>query len=91
MRATVITAVRNAEKEICATLKSVASQQDIEIEHIVIDGASTDETLRNIDRFGRHVSMVVSEPDAGIYDAFNKGLARASGEFVGFLNAGDMD
>jgi len=85
----IITVVYNAEELVERTLKSVAEQSLQELEHWIIDGASTDTTLQVVERF-RHSRMhVVSERDAGIYDAMNKGLMRATGTFVIFLNAGD--
>ncbi len=85
----IITVVYNAEELVERTLKSVAEQSLQELEHWIIDGASTDATLQVVERF-RHSRMhVVSERDAGIYDAMNKGLMKATGTFVIFLNAGD--
>jgi glycosyltransferase len=60
------------------------------IEHIVVDGASTDATMQIVQAHGRRGRQAVSEPDRGIYDAMNKGLALASGDYVGFLNSDDM-
>jgi glycosyltransferase len=68
----------------------VALQTHADLEHIVIDGASTDNTLDVVRQRGRHVARVLSEPDRGIYDAMNKGLAMVTGAVVGFLNADDM-
>lgn len=89
MKVSVITAVRNAAADILATLESVAAQDHPDIEHIVVDGASTDGTAEIVQREGRRVARLISEPDRGVYDAFNKGLAFATGEIVGYLNAGD--
>lgn len=88
MKITVVTVCYNAAQTIADTLRSVAAQRGVEVEHIVIDGSSTDDTLAVVARFP-HVSTVVSEPDKGIYDAMNKGLARATGDAIGFLNADD--
>lgn len=71
-------------------MRSVASQTHSDLEHIVVDGASTDDTVAIVRSLSKQVTHVVSERDAGIYDAMNKGLALATGEFVGFLNADDM-
>lgn len=87
---TVITVSFNSAGTIVDTLRSVAEQSHPAIQHIVIDGGSIDGTLNVIERHGRHVARIVSERDNGIYDAMNKGLALASGAFVGFLNADDM-
>lgn len=90
MRISVVTVAYNSADTIGDTLDSVAAQVRTEVEHIVVDGASQDATLGVVRRRGAHVARVVSEPDLGIYDAMNKGLALASGDFVGFLNADDM-
>lgn len=90
MKISIITVAFNAVRTIADTLESVAGQTHTEVEHIVIDGASTDGTLEMIKRHGTHVTHLVSEPDRGIYDAMNKGLALASGEIIGFLNADDV-
>lgn len=90
MKISVITVAFNSVKTIGDTLASVASQTHPLVEHIVIDGGSTDGTLDLLHREGAHVARVVSGPDQGIYDAMNKGLRLASGDFVGFLNADDM-
>jgi glycosyltransferase involved in cell wall biosynthesis len=86
----VITVCFNSAATLADTLDSVAAQTHPEIEHIVVDGASTDGTLDIIERHGKHVARLISEPDKGIYDAMNKGLALASGEIVGFLNSDDF-
>ncbi len=90
MKISIITVAYNSARTIGDTLASVAGQTHYDIEHIVIDGASTDDTLAVVQSHGAHVRKTVSEPDGGIYDAMNKGLALASGDFVGFLNADDM-
>lgn len=90
MKITIITVAFNAARTIADTLDSVASQTHPDIEHIVVDGASTDDTLDIVGRHGKHVARLVSEPDHGIYDAMNKGLSVATGEVVGFLNADDV-
>lgn len=89
MKISVITAVRNAANDVERTLESISSQTHPDIEHIVIDGASTDGTVDVIRKLGQRVAKLLSEPDLGIYDAFNKGLSLASGEAVAFLGAGD--
>ena len=89
MKITIITAVYNAGNSIAATLKSVAQQDYGAIEHIVIDGASTDRTLEAVRANDERVTLLISEADSGAYDAFNKGLRRATGDAIGFLNAGD--
>jgi len=89
MKVSIITAVRNGARDIPVTLASIAAQDYPDVEHIVVDGASTDDTVDVVRRLGRRVARLVSEPDAGVYDAFNKGLRLATGEIVAYLNAGD--
>ena len=90
MKITLITVAYNSAATIADTLASVASQTHAEIEHIVIDGRSTDATIEIVRCHGAHVSTLVSEPDGGIYEAMNKGIALATGELIGFLNADDV-
>lgn len=90
MKISVITAVFNAAGTIEETLLSVAQQTHPDVEHIVVDGASSDATVEIIARHRDKLTRFVSEPDRGIYDAMNKGLALASGQVVGFLNADDL-
>jgi glycosyltransferase involved in cell wall biosynthesis len=87
---TVITVCYNSADSLERALKSVAMQNWPKVEHIVIDGGSTDDTLSILERYQNHLAHVVSEPDKGIYDAMNKGLDRASGDVVCFLNADDQ-
>jgi glycosyltransferase involved in cell wall biosynthesis len=90
MKVTIITAAYNAAKTIDETLDSVARQSYPNIEHIVVNGASTDDTQSIIEQYRDKLAAIVSGPDHGVYDAMNKGLALASGEVVGFLNADDI-
>jgi len=90
MRISIITVVHNSAGTIKDALASVAAQTHHDLEHIVIDGASTDDTLNIVRSHGSRVTTMVSERDGGIYEAMNKGLALATGELVGFLNADDM-
>lgn len=90
MKFSIITASFNAASTIEATLRSVASQTHPDIEHLVIDGGSNDGTQAIVNSHGQRVSTFLSEPDCGIYDAMNKGLIRASGDLIGFLNADDV-
>jgi glycosyltransferase len=78
----------NAEKTLAHALASVADQNNITVEHILIDGGSSDNTLEVAKHY--NISKVVSEPDNGIYDAMNKGIGFARGEIVGILNADDF-
>lgn len=86
----VITVCFNSALTIERCLQSVASQDLPNVQHIVIDGASTDTTLDILKSYRAHLSHFVSEPDNGIYDAMNKGLDLASGDIVCFLNADDQ-
>ncbi|MEQ8688297.1 MAG: glycosyltransferase family 2 protein [Imperialibacter sp.] len=88
MKITIVTVSYNSAATIERTLQSVASQTYGDIEHLIIDGASKDDTLKIVKRFP-HVSQVVSEKDEGMYDAINKGLNMASGDVVGILNSDD--
>lgn len=90
MKISIVTVAYNAAPTIAGTLESVAAQVHPEIEHIVVDGASTDGTLAIVERQGKHVARLISEPDRGIYDAMNKGVRVATGDVVGFLNADDV-
>ena len=90
MKVTIVTACYNAESTIADTLQSVAKQTCDDLEHIVIDGASTDRTLDVVKQHALRTAHVRSEPDRGVYDAMNKGLAVASGDVIGFLNADDV-
>ena len=89
MKVSVITVAYNSARTIGDTLVSVAAQTHPDIEHLIIDGASRDDTLGVVRRLGTRVAQVVSEPDKGIYDAMNKGIALATGDIIGFLNADD--
>lgn len=84
----IITITFNAESEIGPTLESLNRQTFRNFEHLVIDGASSDNTLSIVKEMSPD-SIVISEPDKGLYDAMNKGLRAAKGEYVLFLNAGD--
>lgn len=85
----IITITYNAEQWLERTILSVLSQSYSNVEYIVIDGGSKDQTVDIIKQYEAGLSFWVSEPDKGIYDAMNKGLAHATGDYVWFLNAGD--
>lgn len=89
MKISVVTVAWNAAATIEDTLRSVAAQTHGDIEHIVIDGGSSDGTTEIVARYP-HVAKVVSERDKGIYDGMNKGLRLATGDAVGFLNSDDF-
>lgn len=88
-RISIITVVFNAVGSIEKTIQSVLSQNYQNVEYIVVDGGSTDGTLDIIKKYDKCISQYVSEKDDGIYDAMNKGLKMASGEWINFMNAGD--
>jgi glycosyltransferase len=91
MRFSLITVCYKAGEELAETVASVRAQTHPHIEHIIVDGASPDEATRAVlKRFDDGRSLIISEPDKGVYDAMNKGLARATGDVVGFVNAGDL-
>ena len=87
-RITIITICYNAASTISRTLRSVQAQTYPHLEYLVIDGASRDTTLELVEELAPR-AQVYSEPDRGIYDAMNKGLARATGDYVWYVNAGD--
>ena len=89
VKISVITAVRNGADTISDCIKSIQSQT-VPVEHIVIDGGSTDSTLEIIEEYKSDIAQVVSESDKGIYDAMNKGLRLVSGDVIGILNADDF-
>jgi glycosyltransferase involved in cell wall biosynthesis len=84
-----ITVTRNAETTIQRCIESVLSQDYANVEYVVIDGLSTDGTLKIITQYEGRINHFVSEPDMGIYDAMNKGIKIATGDVVGILNADD--
>lgn len=84
-----ITAVSNCAATIGDAIDSVLRQQDVELEYIIIDGKSTDGTSDVVARYGDLITRSICEPDAGIYDALNKGIAAATGDVIGFLHADD--
>lgn len=86
---TIITIVFNNVRDIERTINSVLNQTYKNIEYIVIDGKSTDGTLAVIEQYKSNISKIISEKDKGIYDAMNKGLALATGDYVLFMNSGD--
>lgn len=85
----VITVTYNARHVLEDTIQSVISQTWHRVEYIVVDGGSTDGTLDIINKYRNRIARVVSEPDKGLYDAMNKGIRLATGDYLCFLNAGD--
>lgn len=85
----IVTVTFNCKSVIEKTLRSVTTLDYPNFEYIVVDGASTDGTLDVINAYREKINHIVSEPDKGIYDAMNKGIALATGDYIAFLNAGD--
>ena len=85
-----ITVCYNSESTITDTLRSVSEQTYSNIEHIVIDGGSSDSTMSLVSKYGERVTKTISEKDKGIYDAYNKGLIIATGDIIGFINSDDF-
>lgn len=90
MKVSIITIAYNSAETIEDTIRSVASQTYSDIEHIIVDGKSTDTTLSIIDKHKASISKVISEMDNGIYDAMNKGVKLTSGDIIGILNSDDF-
>lgn len=90
MKISIITVSFNSEKTISKCIESVNSQVYSNIEHILIDGNSSDSTLDIFKNLSKFSGPVISEPDKGIYDAMNKGIALSTGEIIGFLNSDDF-
>lgn len=90
MRVSIVTACRNAGDFLENCIRSVLQQTYTDVEYIVIDGGSTDNSMEIIQRYREHITHFISEADKGIYDAMNKGIALATGDIVGILNADDF-
>jgi len=90
MRFSIVTVCYNSVQTIKQTIKSVLVQTCSNIEYIIIDGGSTDGTLDILEKYKKNISVVVSEPDSGIYDAMNKGIKLATGDVIGILNSDDI-
>lgn len=86
---TVITVVYNGAKTLEQTIQSVINQTHKNIEYIIVDGGSTDDTLDIIKQYQDQIDLWVSEPDKGLYDAMNKGVKKAKGEIIGMINSDD--
>ncbi|WP_282049060.1 glycosyltransferase family 2 protein [Maribacter aquivivus] len=85
----IITVVYNGEKYLKQTIESVLNQSYKNIEYIIVDGGSTDNTLSIIKEYGNRIDTLISEPDKGLYDAMNKGIGLAKGELIGMINSDD--
>ena len=90
MKFSIITVCKNSEKTIEKSILSVINQSYQDFEYIIIDGVSTDNTLKIIEKYRNNITKVVSEEDNGLYDAMNKGIRIASGEYLFFLNSDDQ-
>lgn len=90
MKISLITVVYNGDRYLKDCIESVISQTYPDLEYIIIDGGSTDATLAVISQYQQKISYFISEPDKGLYDAINKGIAAATGDVIGILNADDM-
>lgn len=90
MKISVITVCYNCALHVADTLRSVESQTWPDLEHVIVDGASTDDTMRIVRSRPQPWRRVISESDSGIYDAMNKGIGLAQGEVIGFINSDDV-
>ncbi|MFM7815107.1 MAG: glycosyltransferase family 2 protein, partial [Flavobacteriales bacterium] len=90
MKVSIVTIAYNSAITIRATIDSVLSQSYHDIEYIVVDGASKDDTMSIVQSYGSRIHRVISEPDQGIYDAMNKGVKLATGDVIGVLNSDDF-
>lgn len=90
MKVSIITVCYNSEKTIERTIQSVLSQNYSNIEYIVVDGGSKDNTVQIIEKYKEYIDQFVSEKDEGIYDAINKGILMSKGDIVGILNSDDI-
>ncbi len=90
LKLSIVTAVYNREATVAQAIASVAAQSYGDVEHVIIDGASSDGTLAEVNRHAHPGMRVISEPDRGIYDALNKGITLATGEVVGLMHSDDF-
>lgn len=90
MKVSIVTVCFNSVATIEETIRSVREQTYESVEHVIVDGGSTDGTQEVVGRYNGRIKKFISEPDRGIYDAMNKGLALAGGDVVAFLNADDV-
>ena len=90
LKISIITVSYNAESSIEDTIQSVLSQTYLNVEYIIIDGESTDDTIDICNKYKDKINTIVTEPDKGLYDAMNKGIAIATGDVIGVLNADDF-
>lgn len=90
MKISIITACFNSEDTLRDAIESVLSQDYDNIEYIIVDGASTDGSMIIVESYGGRINKVISEPDHGIYDALNKGVAESTGDYIGFVHSDDV-
>ena len=90
MKVSIITVTYNSGKYLEDCIESVVKQRYKNIEHIIVDGKSNDNTLAIIKKYESHISKWISETDKGMYDAINKGIVMATGDIIGILNSDDM-
>jgi glycosyltransferase involved in cell wall biosynthesis len=90
MKISIITVAFNAEATIRDTINSVLSQKGVDVEYVIVDGKSTDNTVAIIEEYKSQIDQFVSETDKGIYDGMNKGVQMATGDIVGILNSDDF-
>jgi glycosyltransferase involved in cell wall biosynthesis len=86
MKFSIITPVINARDSIEDCVKSVIDQKNVEVEHIIVDGGSTDGTLDLIKSFGKSISLFLGGPDNGVFDAMNKGILMSTGEVIPMIS-----
>ncbi len=90
IKVSIVTVTYNCENIVEDTILSIINQDYNNVEWIVVDGQSTDSTLQIFDKYKSNISKIISEPDKGIYDAMNKGIDLVTGDYVHFMNAGDV-
>jgi glycosyltransferase involved in cell wall biosynthesis len=90
MKISIITATFNSSKTILDCINTVNNQTFADIEHIIVDGASNDDTVKLIESAKSRVKLIISEPDTGIFHAMNKGISKANGDIIGILNSDDV-
>jgi len=90
MKISIITVVFNNEATISTAIESVLNQTYKNVEYIIIDGQSTDATMKIVNKYASSIDKIISEPDKGIYDAMNKGILLATGDVIGILNSDDV-
>ncbi|MFT4601111.1 MAG: glycosyltransferase involved in cell wall biosynthesis, partial [Arenicella sp.] len=90
MKISIVTVAYNAASTIKDTIDSVLSQKGIELEYVIVDGGSKDGTVEVVKSYGDKIHQFTSEPDKGIYDGMNKGVAMATGDVIGILNSDDF-